>query len=148
MARGDGANKSKSVTKEEPTVEAAATETEVKDAVILEVQAAPEVEVPVIPEVSIVSPEPAEKENPLKQKLYKIILMEQDNNDKNQDQIVTDPSNMKQYLIKRGFEVHVPIGVVNNLRESVQLKLEYDENGEEVWRPIPRFAMQLLGEVT
>ena len=80
-------------------------------------------------------------------KMFRIILDEQDNSDKNNDQLVTDPSNGKQYLIKRGFEVDVPEGVVNNLRESVIDKLEYDANGEEVWRSIPRFAMRVIKEL-
>ncbi len=82
-----------------------------------------------------------------KKKMFRIILDEQDNSDKNNDQLVTDPSDGKQYLIKRGFEVDVPEGVVNNLRESVIDRLEYDANGEEVWRSIPRFAMRVIKEL-
>ncbi len=82
-----------------------------------------------------------------KKKMFRIILDEQDNSDKNNDQLVTDPSDGKQYLIKRGFEVDVPEGVVNNLRESIQSRLEYDENGVEVWRNIPRFAMRIIKEL-
>ena len=107
-----------------------------------------ETKAPEVPsEHEMASPdEQAEVAVEVKVKKYKIILMEQDNHDKNQDQLVTDPSTGKQYPIKRGFEVEVPIGVVNNLKESIQPKLSYDDDGNEVWRDIPRFAMQFNGE--
>jgi len=82
-----------------------------------------------------------------KKRMFRIILGEQDNSDNNQDQLVTDPSDGKQFLIKRGFEVEVPEGVVNNLKESVVTKLSYDREGNEVWKDIPRFAITELGEV-
>ncbi|MCK5606714.1 hypothetical protein KAR91_32730 [Candidatus Pacearchaeota archaeon] len=144
--------------KEEPTSEAAASEEVIEE--ILEDEAAggaaeevaekPEVEgdaPPVAPEGGA-APGLDPKHRPKgKKKMFRIILGEQDNSDKNQDQLVTDPSDGKQFLIKRGFEVEVPEGVVNNLKESIVDKLEYDENGNEVWRPIPRFALTELGEV-
>ena len=139
--RGRG---SKSNEDQKPTV--GAGEDKVKD--VAPELVAPATEAPEVPsEHEMASPE--EKEEAaveVKEKKYKIILMEQDNHDKNQDQLVTDPSTGKQYLIKRGFEVEVPIGVVNNLKESIQPKLSYDDDGNEVWRDIPRFAMQFNGE--
>lgn len=133
---GAGEDKSKDVLKD-PEVKAP------------EAPAVPKVpETPEAPEDhEIATPaEQAEVEVDSSKKRYKIILMEQDNHDKNQDQLVTDPSNGKQYLIKRGFEVEVPIGVVNNLKESIQPKLSYDDEGNEVWRDVPRFAIQFNGE--
>jgi hypothetical protein len=144
MANGSGRGKGpKSNEDQKPTVGAGEDK---------KVENAPEVPLtPVALEVpnehEMASPEEqAEVAVEVKEKKYKIILMEQDNNDKNQDQLVTDPSNMKQYLIKRGFEVEVPIGVVNNLKESIQPKLSYDDDGNEVWRDVPRFAIQFNGE--
>lgn len=83
-----------------------------------------------------------------KKKMYRIIIDQQDNTDRNNDAFVTDPSNGVPYNIKRGFEVDVPEGVVNNLRESVMERLEYDENGEEKWRRIPRYAMRVIKELS
>ena len=141
--RGSG---SKSNEDQKPTV-AAGEENIVK----IETSFPVEPETPVVPEIPsehvMATPaEQAEVAVEVKEKKYKIILMEQDNHDKNQDQLVTDPSNGRQYLIMRGQEVEVPIGVVNNLKESIQPKLSYDDEGNEVWRDVPRFAIQFNGE--
>ncbi|MBZ0158398.1 MAG: hypothetical protein K8I29_19545 [Alphaproteobacteria bacterium] len=77
-------------------------------------------------------------------KKYRIIIDEQDNTDKNNDVFVTDGRGTP-YLIKRGHEVVVPEGVVNVLKEAVYTLIEKNENGEEVRRDIPRFALRVLG---
>lgn len=166
MTRKAGASTSKVNEDQEPTDEAAEKDVAIDKVAVAETEqeletdpAKPEVEVLVEEKSPIEVSPPSDPERSTlgeadpkvhvkkAKKMFRIILDEQDNADKNNDQLVTDPSNGKQYLIKRGFEVDVPEGVVNNLRESVIDRLEYDANGEEVWRSIPRFAMRVIKEL-
>ena len=80
------------------------------------------------------------------QKKYRIIIDEQDNTDKNQSVFATDGSG-KPYLIPRGIEVVVPVGVVNVIKESVYTITSTDENGNKAERYVKRHAMRDLGEV-
>ncbi len=79
-------------------------------------------------------------------RMCRIIIHEQENWDKNQPVFVTDGETGKQYHIKRNFEVVVPIGLVNVLKESVIDRIEYDDQGNERVRSIPRFALNVLDE--
>ena len=79
-------------------------------------------------------------------KMFKIIIDEQDNDDKNGDVKCTDGQGT-QYSIKRGHEVDVPEGVVNVLKESVYERIEEDEHGNERKRHIPRYAMRIIKEL-
>lgn len=80
-----------------------------------------------------------------KQKMFRIIIDEQDNNDKNGPVKCTDGQN-KQYTIWRGHEVDVPEGVVNVIKESVYEV--YEEKGDEtITRQIPRYAMRIIKEL-
>lgn len=81
----------------------------------------------------------------VKQKMFRIIIDEQDNNDKNGLVRCTDGQS-KQYTIERGHEVDVPEGVVNVLRESVYTTNE-EVNNKTVTRNIPRYAMRIIKEL-
>jgi hypothetical protein len=160
MRKSAGANKSEDKQKEEPTPEATETIKEYSDEVppngpvateegVQEVEEEPDTikTAPIEPKSVVLGEiDPKMRVSPAK-KMFRIILQEQENSDKNQDQLVTDPSNGKQYLIKRGFEVDVPEGVLNNLKESITERLEYDDNGNEVWRKIPRFSFTVVKEL-
>jgi hypothetical protein len=140
MARKKGTGHESEAEVQEPTHEAAENGVESEDAV----DATPDVVAPEVDE------EAAKKESAVEEnrgpRMFRIIINEQDNWDHNNDVPVTDPSTGVQYLIKRNEEVVVPEGVVNNLRESVIEQLEYDEDGNEKTRRIPRFSFQVLGE--
>ncbi len=81
-----------------------------------------------------------------KVKMVRIIIDRQDNSDKNIDVKCTDGQG-RQFVIKRGFEVDVPIGVLNVLRESIQTTLEMNEQGDERYTDIPRIAVRLIKEL-
>ena len=78
-----------------------------------------------------------------KVKMVRIMIDRQDNSDKNADVKCTDGQG-RQFVIKRGFEVDVPIGVLNVLRESIQTTLEMNEQGDERYTDIPRIAVRLI----
>ncbi len=165
MRKGTGSDGTEAEIKEQPTVEA--TE-EVKEETVVE-ESAPEVEteetteIAEEPESEEVVEEPEIKVDPTKvdsngktaekkpsrpkKKMFRIIIDEQDNSDKNGDVFVTDPSDGTPFQIQRNEEVDVPEGVVNNLKECIQEKLEYDKEGNEKWRKIPRYAMRIIKEL-
>jgi hypothetical protein len=102
------------------------------------------------PEVSseeVKSDEPSFKPEVSKKKFYRIKILEQGGPDGSGDVFITDASNGRPYLIQRNQEVEVPEGLYNNLIESVITRVEKDSSGEERERNVPRYAMQLLGEV-
>ena len=151
-----GAAKPEAGKEQKPTVEAAGSEE------VQETEAEVEVsEEEVAPEEEVAkeekdAPKPAAKKekvfpagkgpNKPKKRMFKIMIADQDGPD-NSDVFATDPSDGKPFLIMRGQEVTVPVGVVNNLKESIQGKLSYDNEGNEVWKDVNRFAMTILGEV-
>ena len=105
-----------------------------------------EEEAPVVPQVgSMVDMSPKVK-TPKGAKMFRIIIDEQDNNDKNGPVRCTDGQG-KQYMIPRGIEVNVPEGVVNVIRESVFTTYEKDSNDNDIERHIPRFAMRVIKEL-
>ncbi|MCK5235811.1 MAG: hypothetical protein KAR06_02405 [Deltaproteobacteria bacterium] len=81
----------------------------------------------------------------VKQKMFKIIIDEQDNSDMNRAVQCTDGQG-KQFLIQRGKEVTVPEGVVNVLRESVY-EVYQEVDGKDIKRSIPRYALRILEEL-
>jgi hypothetical protein len=128
--------------------------------VVVEVEVSEE-ETPEVAEEEVIEEEPAEDEVPAKKdkvipagkgpnkpkkRMFEIMIAENDGPDGG-DVFVTDPSDGTPFLIQRGQKVRVPVGVVNNLRESVTGKLSYDDEGNEVWKDISRFAMTVYGEV-
>ena len=143
---------------EKPTEEA--TENVEQEEVIEEVEVSEE-ETPKVAEEEVVKEEPVEEKaaakkekvipagkgpNKPKKRMFEITIAENDGPDGG-DVFVTDPSDGTPFLIQRGQKVKVPLGVLNNLRESVTGKLSYDDEGNEVWKDIPRFAMTDHGEV-
>ena len=79
-------------------------------------------------------------------KMFRIVIDEQDNNDKNGPVRCTDGRG-RQYMIPRGVECNVPEGVVNVIRESVFTTYEKDAQGNDIERNIPRFAMRVIKEL-
>lgn len=164
MARkkGNGAEQSEAGSDSKPTSEATEENVseEITDEVVAEEAASEEPieeEAPEVEEEDEELPKAgAEKADPkqnydgrgkVKKKMFRIVIDQQDNWDKNNNVQVTDPSDGTQFLIKRGHEVDVPEGVVNNLRESVIEQLYYDDDGNERTRNIPRFAMRVIKEL-
>lgn len=143
---GTGSKGTEAGSKQEPTEEAAKETPEVKKEVVKVEEKVEEPEIKVAPKKVAQKPPVESRPAKPKKKMFRIIIDEQDNSDKNGDVFVTDPSDGTPFLIQRGFEVDVPEGVVNNLKECIQEKLEY-KGGEERWRKIPRFAMRIIKEL-
>lgn len=157
---GNGTEESEAEKEKEPTVEAAGKEEVKAEEVVAEEQGQDVLEEKDVEVLEEKADEAPDKEEPKKEKvisagkgpnkpkkrMFKIMIADQDGHD-NGDVFVTDPSDGVPFQIMRGQEVTVPIGVVNNLKESIQGKLSYDNAGNEVWKDVNRFAMTILGEV-
>jgi hypothetical protein len=149
MARneGTGSEGTEAGSTQEPTKEAAKETPETKEEAVKVEEKTEEPEIKVAP--GKIAQKAAVKSQPAKpkKKMFRIIIDEQDNSDKNGDVFVTDPSDGTPFLMQRGSEVDVPEGVVNNLKECIIEKLEYDKEGNERWRKIPRYAMRIIKEL-
>lgn len=151
----NGAAESEAGNQEEPTVEAAGSEEVVEEtteevpggAAVMteEVIEEPEMEEVTVEATTLEDVSPKVKGVKPK-KMFRIIIDEQDNTDKNGPVRCTDGQG-KQYLIKRGFEVNVPEGVVNVIKESVFTVYDKDEGDNDIERHIPRFAMRIIKEL-
>ena len=84
--------------------------------------------------------------SPKKTRMFKIIIDEQDNSDKNINQLVNDGTG-RQFYLPRGVECVVPEGVVNVLKESKYELGEFDSNGDLKTRMTPRFQFRVLEEI-
>lgn len=132
----------------EEVVEDVPTDENTEDQPSLDEEGAEEPEIKVDPKKTAANTKAIEKEpSRPKKKMFRIIIDQQDNSDKNGDVFVTDPSDGTPYQIRRDFEVDVPEGVVNNFKECIQERLEYDREGNERWRSIPRYAMRIIKEL-
>lgn len=155
--KGTGQGKAPEAEKDQKPTEEAVVKEEVQEVATEEV----ETEAPESETVEAVEEEqPVKKGNPIKEKIipagkgkdkpkkrmFEIMIAENDGPD-NGDVFATDPSDGTPFQIQRGQKVRVPEGLVNNLRESVTGKLSYDNEGNEVWKDISRFAMTVYGEV-
>lgn len=165
MARkGTGPDTPETEKKAEPTKEATAETPEVETGAPDETVKAPEasketeVEAPEVPAETEPEAQPeagrgmAKKADPKiqekpKKEMATIIIAETRTDAEQQDVFVTDPSDGTPFQIQRGKQVDVPIGVLNNLRESVQEKLVRNE-GKESWKKVPRFSFQVIKEYT
>lgn len=92
--------------------------------------------------------DPKIQEQP-KKEMATIIIDEARTDTEQQDVFVTDPSDGTPFQIQRGKQVDVPIGVLNNLRESIQEKLVRNkETSAEAWKKVPRFSFTVIKEYT
>jgi hypothetical protein len=95
-------------------------------------------------DISVVPPPSGMREAGSKR--YRIIINESDGMDaKKKDVFVS--CNGFPCLIQRGREVCVREGILNVLRESVTTQLTKDDDNNDVYTDIPRFSLQILGEV-
>lgn len=74
----------------------------------------------------------------------KIIVAEQEGEENQGDVFVS--VNGVAYQIKRGFEVEVPVSVVEALKNAVATKMSQDAYTQAMtYKDVPRFAFQVLG---